>query len=113
MTSDRTAIITGASTGLGLALARGLVADGWRVIADARDGARLRAALTPLGPAAHAVPGDVTDPGHRAALVRAAEATGRLDLLVHNASALGPSPLPGLDRLAGADLVDLLVTNVV
>jgi NAD(P)-dependent dehydrogenase (short-subunit alcohol dehydrogenase family) len=90
------AIITGASRGLGLALAEALVDTGWRVVVDGRNEADLRAAAQVLGPSAVAVPGDVTDPAHRAALVAAADALGGADLLVNNAGVLGPSPQPAL-----------------
>jgi NAD(P)-dependent dehydrogenase (short-subunit alcohol dehydrogenase family) len=89
-TSQATALVTGAGRGLGLALARSLLADGWRVVVDARRAGHLAAAL----PGAVVVPGDVTDPVHRDAL--AAAVGERLDLLVNNASDLGPSPLPRL-----------------
>ena len=87
------AIITGASRGLGLALATGLAEAGWRLVVDARDADALAAAVTWSG-AARAVPGDVTDPAHRAALVAAADELGGADLLVNNAGILGPSPQP-------------------
>jgi NAD(P)-dependent dehydrogenase (short-subunit alcohol dehydrogenase family) len=87
------AIITGASRGLGLALATGLAEAGWRLVVDARDAAALAAAAPP---GARAVPGDVTDPAHRAALVAAADELGGADLLVNNAGILGPSPQPRL-----------------
>jgi NAD(P)-dependent dehydrogenase (short-subunit alcohol dehydrogenase family) len=89
-----TAIITGASRGLGLALARALAADGWRLVVDARHAADLDAAAAGLDAAVTAIAGDVADPGHRAALVAAA--SPRIDLLVNNASVLGPSPQPAL-----------------
>ena len=85
------AIITGGSRGLGRALAVELVARGWSVVADARTAADLAAVPGVVG-----VPGDVTDPVHRRALVDAAGALGGLDLLVNNASVLGPSPQPRL-----------------
>jgi NAD(P)-dependent dehydrogenase (short-subunit alcohol dehydrogenase family) len=88
-----TAIITGASRGLGLALARALSAEGYRLVLDARGAADLERAVAGLRDAT-AVPGDVADPAHRAALVDAAGA--RVDLLVNNASVLGPSPQPPL-----------------
>src|SRR5215210_5080173 len=91
-----TAIITGGSRGLGLALAADLAGDGWHVVVDGRDATRLRAAVADLGPGVEAIPGDVADPAHRAALVEAAGRSGRLDLVVNNASGLGPSPLPPL-----------------
>ena len=108
-----TAIITGASRGLGLALTRELAADGWLVIVDARDGDALHAAVDRLGPSVLAIPGDVTDPDHRAALVDAARRRGRLDLLVNNASGLGPSPLPMLADHPLDALGDLFRVNVV
>jgi NAD(P)-dependent dehydrogenase (short-subunit alcohol dehydrogenase family) len=88
-----TALITGASQGFGRALLAALVAQNWTCVVDARDARALRGATAAL-PAVRAVAGDVAGPGHRADLVSAAD--GRIDLLVHNASALGPSPLPWL-----------------
>jgi NAD(P)-dependent dehydrogenase (short-subunit alcohol dehydrogenase family) len=88
-----TAIVTGASRGLGLALTRALVERGWRVAVDARDAAALRDAW-PDAPADVLVAGDVTDADHRRALVDAAGPA--VDLLVNNASFLGPSPQPAL-----------------
>ena len=88
-----TAIVTGASRGLGLALSRALAERGWRLVIDAREAAPLEAAAAEL-PDAVALPGDVSDPSHRRALVEAAG--GRVDLLVNNASLLGPSPQPAL-----------------
>ena len=90
------AIVTGASRGLGLALTTRLVADGWQVVVDARDGEALARSVADLGDAVTAIPGDVSEPAHREALVRQAEDLGRLDLLVNNASLLGPSPQPAL-----------------
>jgi NAD(P)-dependent dehydrogenase (short-subunit alcohol dehydrogenase family) len=87
-----TAIVTGASRGLGLALTRALAARGWRVVVDARDADALHAATAGLDGVV-ALPGDVADAEHRAALVAAA---GPLDVLVNNASLLGPSPQPAL-----------------
>jgi NAD(P)-dependent dehydrogenase (short-subunit alcohol dehydrogenase family) len=87
-----TAIVTGASRGLGLALARALAERGWRLVIDAREAAPLHAAASSLN--AIAVPGDVSDAAHREALVAAAG--GEVDLLVNNASVLGPSPQPHL-----------------
>jgi NAD(P)-dependent dehydrogenase (short-subunit alcohol dehydrogenase family) len=89
-----TAIITGASRGLGLALARALAADGYRLVIDARHAADLDAAARGLGPHVAAIAGDVADAAHRAALVEAAGP--RIDVLVNNASVLGPSPQPAL-----------------
>lgn len=91
------ALITGASRGLGRALAEALVARRWTVVVDARSGADLEAlkASLPDGDI-HAIAGDVTDEPHRVALVREVDALGRLDLLINNASLLGPSPQPEL-----------------
>ncbi len=91
-----TALITGASRGLGLELARALADRGWRLVVDGRDAQALhdvRAQLAHLTDVV-AVAGDVADEWHRTALVDAAG--GRLDALVNNASTLGPSPLPAL-----------------
>lgn len=90
------AVVTGASRGLGLALTTRLVADGWTVVVDARNGDALQDAVAGLGEAVVCVAGDITDPEHRRALVSAAEQMGGVDLLINNASLLGPSPQPRL-----------------
>jgi NAD(P)-dependent dehydrogenase (short-subunit alcohol dehydrogenase family) len=108
-----TALVTGASAGLGRALAAALTDRGWRLVVDARDGDRLAAvvAALPHPERVTAVPGDVADPAHRAEL--AAAVGTRLDLLVHNASDLGPTPLPALADLEPAQLQRILAVNVV
>ena len=105
------AVITGASRGLGAALAHALDARGWDLVVDARDADALAAAVG--SSTAHAVPGDVTDPAHRQALADAAARLGGADLLVNNASTLGASPMPRLADLTHDVLDDVLLTNVV
>ena len=96
--SQRTAIITGASRGLGLALARRLAEDGWTLIVDARGGDDLESARAELSRHTHviAIAGDIADRGHRAEISEAAHEAGGVDALVNNASILGPSPQPDL-----------------
>jgi NAD(P)-dependent dehydrogenase (short-subunit alcohol dehydrogenase family) len=110
--TTRTALITGASRGFGRALTRSLTADGWRVIVDARRASDLQALTTEL-PDVIAVPGDVTEPAHRAELVRTARDLGGLDLVVNNASTLGASPLPALRDLSLDVLRHVHEVNVV
>jgi NAD(P)-dependent dehydrogenase (short-subunit alcohol dehydrogenase family) len=100
----KTALITGASRGLGFALAKGLAErGGWNLIITGRDANRLHAAWGELsrlaragGTRVGAVPGDITDETHRLALVDTARGHGGLDAVVNNAGALGPSPQPPL-----------------
>jgi NAD(P)-dependent dehydrogenase (short-subunit alcohol dehydrogenase family) len=142
--SNPIAMITGASRGLGRALAAGLAREGYDLIIDARDAAALDAAAgaaraaaalggraadgpvvdstvvdstvvdsTVVGSTVTAVPGDVTDPAHRAALRTAADAAGRLDLLVNNAGTLGASPLPALADYPPDELRAAFEVNVI
>jgi NAD(P)-dependent dehydrogenase (short-subunit alcohol dehydrogenase family) len=112
--NTKTALITGASRGLGRALAAGLAREGFDLIIDARNGAALDAAageLRAAGGAVTAVPGDITDPVHRAALLLAAG--NRLDLLVNNAGTLGASPLPALADYPAGELRAAFEANVI
>ena len=102
-----TALVTGASAGLGRALAAALVSRKWTVIGDGRDAAALGSAAREIG--FTAVPGDVADPAHRTSL---ADACPSLDLLVNNASSLGVSPLPSLGSYPLAELENVYRVNV-
>jgi NAD(P)-dependent dehydrogenase (short-subunit alcohol dehydrogenase family) len=114
-----TAIVTGASQGLGAALAADLAEAGWSVVIDARHGIPVEEAAVAIRPRARAdaqvitVVGDVTDPEHRRRLVAAARSLGGVDLVVNNASTLGPSPLPRLDSVPLQSLRQVFDVNVV
>jgi len=100
------ALVTGGSEGLGLELVRRLSDRGWTVITDARTPDRLLDAVSQLPGAAtiQALPGDVAEADHRAQLVSAVDAAGGLDLLVLNASTLGPLPMRPLRELTATEL---------
>jgi NAD(P)-dependent dehydrogenase (short-subunit alcohol dehydrogenase family) len=103
-------IVTGASRGLGLALARALAERGWRLVVDARGDAALEQAWAGT-PEVIALPGDITDDQHRRALVEAAGE--HIDLVVNNASVLGPSPQPSLARYPLDELRRVYEVNVI
>jgi NAD(P)-dependent dehydrogenase (short-subunit alcohol dehydrogenase family) len=106
---DQRAIVTGASRGLGLALVRCLSERGWRVVVDARDGRALEQAVGELA-GVTPLPGDIRDDWHRRALVETAGE--HVDLLVNNASTLGPSPRPVLADYPLGELADVYAVNV-
>ncbi len=109
------ALITGGSRGFGLAVARGLAERGWKLVVDARGTEELDAAARDLAERTEvvALAGDVVDEAHRRELVKTAERLGGLDLLVNNASVLGPSPQPTLGRYPLEVLAGVYATNVV
>jgi len=111
----RVAIVTGGSRGLGRALATELARRGWALVLDARRAPELDATAADLRAltTVTAVPGDVTDPAHRDALVRAATELGTLALVVNNASTLGASPLPTLTDVDPGVLRRIFDVNVV
>ncbi|MFJ4650604.1 SDR family NAD(P)-dependent oxidoreductase [Nocardia sp. NPDC088792] len=107
--TTKTALVTGASAGFGRAVALALAGRGWQLILTARGEDRLGKIRADTG--AVAVAGDIADPAHRAELARIVG--GRpLDLVLNNASALGPSPLPALEHYPLAELAAVLDTNV-
>jgi NAD(P)-dependent dehydrogenase (short-subunit alcohol dehydrogenase family) len=120
MTTSPVAVVTGASRGLGRAVADALAAAGYIIIIDARDCLALEASAAAIR-ARHdlplrsvlAVPGDLTDPEHRGDLAEAAAALGGASLLVNNAGTLGASPLPALADYPVSDLRASLEVNVV
>jgi NAD(P)-dependent dehydrogenase (short-subunit alcohol dehydrogenase family) len=110
-------LITGASRGLGRAIARDLAAARWDLVIDARGSAPLDQVARELSAIApvtrvRAIVGDVADPAHREELIEAAESLGGLDLLVNNASVLGPSPQPVLAHYPIDVLADVYRVNV-
>lgn len=113
--ANKVALITGASRGLGKTVAQFLAAQGMNLLLTARSAPALRAVAEELARFEGeiiALPGDVRDGGHRQQLAAAAEEFGRLDLLINNASLLGPSPQPELAHYALATLEQLYAVNV-
>src|SRR5262245_11231962 len=111
---ERTALITGATRGLGLALARGLAGWGWNLIITARAAERLRAVRDELASITHvaALAGDITDANHRHALAVLARGHSGLDAVINNAGALGTTPLPPLLEYPIESFVEVFNANV-
>jgi NAD(P)-dependent dehydrogenase (short-subunit alcohol dehydrogenase family) len=109
-TTGRVALVTGGSTGLGLALSGELARQGWTVITDGRSEEKFKGAALPE--AVTVVVGDLTDADHRDRLRAEVERHGRLDLLVHNASTLGPLPMRPLAEVDIPDLMHVWRTNI-
>jgi NAD(P)-dependent dehydrogenase (short-subunit alcohol dehydrogenase family) len=107
-TQYRVALVTGGSAGLGRALVLALHRAGWTVVTDARHQQRFEG----LPHEITTIPGDITDAAHRDSLVAEVRRLGRLDLLVHNASSLGPTPLPRLENLTIENLTHVWRPNV-
>jgi NAD(P)-dependent dehydrogenase (short-subunit alcohol dehydrogenase family) len=114
-TGEPAILITGASRGLGLALARALARRGWRLIIDARGAEALQQVRDELAQATQvvALAGDVADPVHQRALAQAAQEMGGVALVVNNASILGTSPLPALLDYPLEALHQVFTVNVV
>jgi NAD(P)-dependent dehydrogenase (short-subunit alcohol dehydrogenase family) len=115
MKAQKTALITGASKGLGRALARGLAAREWNLILTARDEMQLRIIRDELAQKTHvaAIAGDVNDPAHREALAVLARGHAGLDLVINNAGTLGPSPLPPIFDYPLEELSLVFTSNVI
>lgn len=112
---ERVALLTGASRGFGLAVAERLADERWRLVVDARESRTLEMARAALAGQTEtiAVAGDISDLSHRDELVDAVRRLGRLDVLVNNASTLGPSPRPDLAEFDIGAYRRVLEVNVV
>jgi short-subunit dehydrogenase len=114
--NTQVALITGASRGLGREVARAYARRGLRLILTARGAAPLELGAAELGLMTEVltIPGDIGDPDHAEHVVRAGlDRFGQIDVLINNASELGPSPMVELEHLAIDSLVEILKVNVV
>jgi len=110
--NDRGVLVTGASRGLGAALVAELVRRGARVVGVARERGPLEAAMKEAG--AHALVGDVGDKQEIHRIAGAAAAlVGPIEVVIHNASTLGPLPMPILAETECEDLESVLQVNLV
>jgi len=115
MTTESVALVTGASRGLGLEVARAFAARGLRLILTSRNADDLHRAANELSATTDvvALAGDVADEQHVAELVdRGVQEFGQIDVLINNASELGPSPMPTLADLPLDALRTILDVNV-
>ena len=113
--NSRTALVTGASRGLGRAVARALAARGWNLILTSREPDRLLPVRNELAQVTHvaALAGDINDPRHRGSLALLARGHAGLDALINNAGILGPSPQPNLLEYPLTMLTEVLATNLI
>jgi NAD(P)-dependent dehydrogenase (short-subunit alcohol dehydrogenase family) len=114
-THAHVALITGASRGLGLEIARAYARRGLHLVLTARGAAELNTIAAELActTGVVALPGDVADPTHLERLFTTAiETFGRVDVLINNASELGPSPLVPLEELRAEQFEQILRVNV-
>ncbi len=113
----KTALITGASAGLGAEFARQLAAQGHDLILIARRRQKLEAVAAELegthGITAHILVGDLSEPGCPAALFEQVEALGlAVDVLINNAGSAGPHLISDRDWAANASFIELMITSV-
>lgn len=111
----KTILISGASRGLGKALAENFAQKGWQLIINARGNDQLQAVARDLSQHTKviAIAGDIADPAHRKALATAAAEAGGIDVLINNAGILGPSPLPALLDLSLKKLENIFRVNTI
>jgi len=115
MLTKKVALITGASRGLGFAIAKVLAEKNWSLIIDARGDDALENARYKLSILTNviAISGDVNDSTHRLELAKAVKKFGRLDAVINNASTLGVSPQPTLLNYPLNVLLSVYITNVI